>query len=178
MSHPPSGYGVWFYCDCTPPTISLQFLLCLWMWGICFGEFQCLLVDDYSVISCDSGALTRGSELTSFYSAILNQSWVEMSGFLYITVIFWYSDYLVFLLQKILYRDSLAVLWFGLHASTLGGMESLVREVRSHMLCSQETNEQTKISYVSSPPLPLWNSLSELSERLCPRFKSTVLFTK
>ena len=25
--------------DCTPPTISLQLLLCLWMWGIFFGEF-------------------------------------------------------------------------------------------------------------------------------------------
>ena len=31
VSHPPSGYGIWFYCDCAPPTISLLFLLCLWM---------------------------------------------------------------------------------------------------------------------------------------------------
>ena len=22
VSHPPSGYGIWFYCDCAPPTIS------------------------------------------------------------------------------------------------------------------------------------------------------------
>ena len=39
VSHPPSNYGIWFYCDCTPPTISLWLVLCLWMWGIFFGEF-------------------------------------------------------------------------------------------------------------------------------------------
>ena len=39
--------------------------------GVFFGEFQCLPVDDSSAVSCDSGALTRGSEPTSFYSAIL-----------------------------------------------------------------------------------------------------------
>ena len=44
------------------------------MWGIFFGEFQCLPVDDCSAVSCDSGVLARGSESTSFYSAILNQS--------------------------------------------------------------------------------------------------------
>ena len=74
VSHPPSGYGIWFYCNCAPPTISLWLLLCLWMWGIFFGEFQCLPVDDCSAVNCDSGALARGSELKFFYSAILNQS--------------------------------------------------------------------------------------------------------
>ena len=44
------------------------------MWGILFGEFQCLPVDDCSAVSCDSGALARGSESKSFYSAILHQS--------------------------------------------------------------------------------------------------------
>ena len=29
VGHPPSGYRIWFYLDCTPPTTSLQFLLCL-----------------------------------------------------------------------------------------------------------------------------------------------------
>ena len=72
VSHPLSGCGIWFYCDCAPPTISLQLLLCLWMWGIFFGEFQCLPADDCSTVSCDSGALSRGSEHMSFYSAILN----------------------------------------------------------------------------------------------------------
>ena len=50
VSHPPSGYGIWFSCDCVPPTISLQLLLCLRMWGIFFGEFQCLPVDDCSAV--------------------------------------------------------------------------------------------------------------------------------
>ena len=36
VSHPPSGYGIWLYCDCAPPTVSLQLLLCVWMWGIFF----------------------------------------------------------------------------------------------------------------------------------------------
>ena len=72
VSHPPSSYGIWFHCDCAPPTISLWLLLCLWMWGIFFGEFQRLPVNDFAAVSCDSGALARGSEGTSFYSAILN----------------------------------------------------------------------------------------------------------
>ena len=74
VSHQPSSYGIWFYCDCTPPTTSLRLLLCLWTWGIFFGEFQCLPVDDCSAVSCDTGALSRGSEHAPFYSAILNQS--------------------------------------------------------------------------------------------------------
>ena len=74
VRQPASGYGIWFYCDCTPPTISLWLLLCLWMWDIFFCEFQCLPVNDCSAVSCDSGALPRGSEHMSFYSAILNQS--------------------------------------------------------------------------------------------------------
>ena len=74
VSHPPRGYGIWFYCDCTSPTISLWLLLCLCMWGVFFGEFLCLPVDDCSAISCDSGALARGSKRMSFYSTILNQS--------------------------------------------------------------------------------------------------------
>ena len=73
VSHPPSGYGIWFYCDCAPPTLSLWLLLCLWRWVIFFGEFQCVPVDDCSAVSCDSG-VARGSEHVSFYSAILNQS--------------------------------------------------------------------------------------------------------
>ena len=59
LCHPPSCYGIWFYCDCIPPTISLWLLLCLWIWGIFFGEFQCLPVDDCSAVGCDSGALAR-----------------------------------------------------------------------------------------------------------------------
>ena len=36
MGHLPSEYGIWFYHDFTPPTVSLWVLLCLWMWGIFF----------------------------------------------------------------------------------------------------------------------------------------------
>ena len=67
-----------------PPPISLWLLLCLWMWGIFFGEFQCLLVDDCPAASCDSGVLTRGSESASFYSAVLvplSRNTVLMPGF-------------------------------------------------------------------------------------------------
>ena len=37
------------------------------MWGIFFGGFQCLPVDDCPAASCDSGVLARGSESTFFY---------------------------------------------------------------------------------------------------------------
>ena len=68
VHHPPSSYGIWFYCDCATPTVSLWLLLCLWRWGIFFGEFQCPPVNDCSTVSCDSSALIRGNEHTSFYS--------------------------------------------------------------------------------------------------------------
>ena len=71
VSHPPTSYGIWFYSDCAASTISLWLLLCLWMWGIFFGEFWCLPVNDCPAASCDSGVLARGTESTSFYSAIL-----------------------------------------------------------------------------------------------------------
>ena len=67
------GYRIWFYHNCAPPTISLQLLLCLWMWGIFFcGGFQCLPINGCSTASSDFGALAR-DEHTSFYSTILNQ---------------------------------------------------------------------------------------------------------
>ena len=34
VGHPPERYVIWFYQACTPPTISLWLLLCLWMWSI------------------------------------------------------------------------------------------------------------------------------------------------
>jgi len=36
VGHPLGRYGIWFYCDCTSPTIWLQLILCLWTWGIFF----------------------------------------------------------------------------------------------------------------------------------------------
>ena len=41
--------------------------------GVSFGGFQCLPVNDCPAASCDSGVITRGSESTAFYSAILVQ---------------------------------------------------------------------------------------------------------
>ena len=86
VNHPPSSYGIWFYCDCAPPTISLWLLLCLWMWGILFGEFQCLPVDDCPAASCDSGVSQEGvrahpSTPPSWFRAIIWYSWVIISQF-------------------------------------------------------------------------------------------------
>ena len=91
VSHPPSSYGIWFYRDSAPPTVSLRLLLCLWMWGIFFGEFQCLPVDDCSAVSCDSGVLERGGENLSFYSAILNQSSCFFLFFCSLLMFWWLS---------------------------------------------------------------------------------------
>ena len=99
VSHPPSSYGIWFYCDCAPPTVSLRLFLCLWMWGIFFGKFQCLPVDDCSAVSCDSGVLERGSEGMSFYSAICWVYYFEISA----TAILW------FLLVIVIDADNTAV---------------------------------------------------------------------
>ena len=40
------------------------------MWGIFFGEFQGLPVDDCPAASCDSGVLTRGSLFFFLYCKI------------------------------------------------------------------------------------------------------------
>ena len=84
VSHLPAGYAICFHCDCTPPTISLQLLLCLWMcfflsfslslslFFFFFGGFQCPPVSGYLTASCDFGALTGEDECMS-YSSILNQ---------------------------------------------------------------------------------------------------------
>ena len=73
VSHPPSGYGIWFYCGCTPPTVSLQLLLCLWMWGIFFvtsSVFLSMTVQQLVVIPVLSqeGVSARPSTLPSWTS--------------------------------------------------------------------------------------------------------------
>ena len=53
VSHPPSFYGIWLYCDCALLTISLWLLLCLWMWGIFLvssSVFLSLIVQQVVVI--------------------------------------------------------------------------------------------------------------------------------
>ena len=73
VSHPPSSYGIWFCCDCTPPTVSLWLLLFLWIWVSFFGQLQCVPVNDCSAVNCDASVPAGGIESTSFYSANLNQ---------------------------------------------------------------------------------------------------------
>ena len=62
-----SGYRIWFYHDCSPPTILLWFLLCPWMWDVFLWWVQCLSVDGCST-SCDCGVLAGDNECMSFYS--------------------------------------------------------------------------------------------------------------
>ena len=59
-------------------TVIVPLLLCHYSFSFVFGcgvsffgGFQCLPFDDCPAASCDSGVLARGSESTSFYSAIL-----------------------------------------------------------------------------------------------------------
>ena len=81
----------WYKCSpvCESSTQQLWDLILLWLHpsyrlivasplsldvGHFFGEFQCLPVDDCSAVCCDYGVLAGGSESTSFYYVILNQS--------------------------------------------------------------------------------------------------------
>ena len=74
VSHPPGGYGIWFYCDCALPVVLLWFLLCLWTGVSFYSGFQHPSLDGCSTASCNFGALAGGGERMSFYSVILNQS--------------------------------------------------------------------------------------------------------
>ena len=87
VSHPPSDHGIWFYCYCAPPTLSLQLLPCPWMWGIFFGDFQCP-VEECSAVSCDSGALARRSLPPLFFKLLssLNLSVPWLQGHFHMSV--------------------------------------------------------------------------------------------
>ena len=74
VSSPTWGCGIWFYCECTPPTDSLWLLLCLWTWGILFWGFQHPPVDGCSTVSHNFGAFTGEDVHMSFHSTILNQT--------------------------------------------------------------------------------------------------------
>ena len=54
VSSPPGDYVILFYHDCTPPTISLQLLHCLWIHGISFSVgssiFLSIMVQQFVVI--------------------------------------------------------------------------------------------------------------------------------
>ena len=55
VSHPPSSYGMWFYCDCAPPTVSFWLLHCLsldvgyHLW-VSSGVFLSMIVQQLVVI--------------------------------------------------------------------------------------------------------------------------------
>ena len=68
----PLGMGFDFFHVCTPPTISLQLLLCLRTWCMFLGGFQYPPVDGCPTASCDFGVLEEGDEHTFFYSDIFN----------------------------------------------------------------------------------------------------------
>ena len=80
VGHLPGGYGIWFYCDCAPPTVLLGLLLCLWC-GI-FGGFQHPSISGPpgSIASCNFGTLTGGDKHTTLYSAISKPLQVILMG--------------------------------------------------------------------------------------------------
>ena len=71
VGHPLSDYGIWFYRDCAPPTISLHLPVferrVSFLRGFCHPP-----VDGGSTASCDFGALAGRDKPISFYSPILN----------------------------------------------------------------------------------------------------------
>ena len=68
VGHPPGRYGILFYCDCAPPTVSLWLVFWCEVSLFCFCRFQCPLVKGYST----AGALAGGDECISFFLTILN----------------------------------------------------------------------------------------------------------
>ena len=74
VSHPPCSYVIWFYYDCAPPMSHCGFSF-VFGCGVSFLVISCFFLSMIvQQLVCDSSALTRGSESTSFFSAILNQS--------------------------------------------------------------------------------------------------------
>ena len=77
VSHPSSSYGIWFYSDCAPPTISLWLLLCPWC-GVSslvkFSVFLSMIVQQPVVILVLSqeGVRARPSTPPSWLIRLLN----------------------------------------------------------------------------------------------------------
>ena len=64
VSCPSGGYGIWSYCGCAPPSISLWLLSCLWgiFFFFFFGDFHCPAIYGCSTVSCNFSALTGGDD--------------------------------------------------------------------------------------------------------------------
>ena len=80
VSHPPSSYGIWFYCDCAPPTVSFWLLLCLCIWGVFLvnsSVFLSMIVQQLVVIPVLSlkGVSTRPSTLSSWTNLLYMYFW-------------------------------------------------------------------------------------------------------
>ena len=78
MSHPPSSYWIWFCCDCAPPTVSLQLLLCLWIWVsflVSSSVFLSMIVQQLVVIPVvlQEGVSTRPSTPPSWTNLLSNK---------------------------------------------------------------------------------------------------------
>ena len=77
VSHPPSRYGIWFYCDCAPPTVSLWLLLCLWMWCIYFLVSSSVLLSMtvqqlvVILVLSQEGVRARPSTLPSWFQSYM-----------------------------------------------------------------------------------------------------------
>ena len=72
VGHPPVGHEIWFYCYCTPPTMSLWLFFvfgCRVSFLVCYSIF---IVSDCSAVGCDFGVLVRRDEHTSFCYVILS----------------------------------------------------------------------------------------------------------
>ena len=100
VSHPPSSYGIWFYCDCAPPIVSLCLLLCHWMWDIFLvssSVFLSMIVPQLVVILVFSqeGVRARPSTLPSCCNFFLHQG-INNFYVIYV-IIFFFLVWLVFL---------------------------------------------------------------------------------
>ena len=62
MGYPAGEHGIWFYCDCAPPTISCSFCFVFGHGVSFFGRFQSPPVCGCSTASCDFGAFAGGDE--------------------------------------------------------------------------------------------------------------------
>ena len=107
---PPGGYGIWFYCDCSPSPVWCGFSFVFGRGVYFFGGFLHCPVHGYSAASWDFGVLSGGDECTSFHSAILNQSSLLLL-FLKNVALFFFKGYTLFLvtIKYLLYLRELFI---------------------------------------------------------------------
>ena len=109
VSHPPSSYGIWFYCDCSPPTISLWLLL-VFGCGVSFlvssSVFLSMIVQQLAVIPVLS------QEGVSACPSTLS-SWTSLSNLLL-------TDNLYNLLECKSFKMFLYLQWLGVNWMVMG----------------------------------------------------------